>query len=123
MFTVLVMSHLLYAFVVQLDRPGRAPAPGRSLLEARGLLLAVGLGVVLQLSVVVLPSAGAVLDSAALPTTGWLLCVVAAAIPPVAMWLVMVARHRSVPAHHHETLRAIVGPNDRSRRRATWRME
>ena len=99
MFTVLVMSHLLYAFVVQLDRPGRAPAPARSLLEARGLLLAVGLGVVLQLSVVVLPSAGAVLDTAALTTTGWLLCVVAAAIPPVAMWLVMVARHRSVPAH------------------------
>ena len=91
MFTVLVLSHMLYAFVVQLDRPGRRPAPAATLLQARGLLVAV--------SVVVLPPAGAVLDTAALTTTGWLLCVVAALIPPVVMWLVMMTRHRSVSAH------------------------
>jgi Ca2+-transporting ATPase len=95
MFTVLVMSHLLYAFVVQLDRPGRLPAPARSLWRARGLLVAVGLGVALQLLVVVVPSAGTVLETSTLPPTGWLLCTVASVIPPVVMWAAGSIRHRA----------------------------
>jgi Ca2+-transporting ATPase len=97
MFTVLVMSHLLYAFVVQLDRPERIPAPARSLWRARGLLVAVGLGVALQLLVVVVPLAGTVLETSTLPPTGWLLCAAASAIPPLAMWAADSIRHRSAP--------------------------
>ena len=102
MFTVLVLSHMLYAFVVQLDRPGRPPAPAASLLRARGLLAAVGLGVMLQLFAVVLPPASTILDTATLTATSWLLCVVASVIPPVAMWVVMMTRHRGAPAPRAE---------------------
>jgi P-type Ca2+ transporter type 2C len=100
MFTVLVMSQALYAFVVQLDRPGRSPAPVASLLKARGLLLAVGLGIVLQLIVVVMPGAGIVLDTTTLTISGWLLCGVASVIPPLVMWVTGWTRHRSARASH-----------------------
>jgi Ca2+-transporting ATPase len=97
MFTVLVISQALYAFVVQLDRPGRSPAPASSLLKARGLLLAVGLGIVLQLLVVVVPGAGIVLDTTTLTISAWLLCVAASAITPVVMWIASAIRHRAAP--------------------------
>ena len=92
MFTVLVLAHLLYAFVVHLDRPGERPAPLGALLEARGLLVAVGLGVALQLSIVALPAAGDVFDTTSLSVGGWILCIVAGVIPPLVMRLTAVAR-------------------------------
>ena len=92
MFTVLVLSHLLYAFVVVLDRPGERPAPLRSLLEARGVLVAVGLGIALQLLIVALPAAGDVFDTMSLSAGGWILCLVAGAIPPLVMRFTAVVR-------------------------------
>ena len=98
MFTVLVMSHLLYAFVVQLDRPGRRPAPLVSLLDATSLLVAVALGIALQLVVVLVPPARTVFDTSALSLGGWIACVVASAIPSIAMWAADSIRHRADPA-------------------------
>jgi Ca2+-transporting ATPase len=87
MFTVLVLSHLLYAFAVHLDRPRGAPAPLRSLLAARGLLIAVGIGVVLQLAVVALPLLHDVFDTTSLTGAGWLLCLSAGLVAPTGIWL------------------------------------
>jgi Ca2+-transporting ATPase len=87
MFTVLVISHLLYAFTVHLDRPGRAPVPFRTLLAARGLLLAVGIGIALQLTVVVVPLLHDVFDTTSLTPTAWLLCLAAGFVAPVGMSL------------------------------------
>lgn len=82
MFTVLVLSHLLYAFAVHLDRPGGTPAPIRSLLAARGVLIAVGSGIVLQLVVVAVPLLHDVFDTTSLTGAGWLLCLAAAVVAP-----------------------------------------
>jgi magnesium-transporting ATPase (P-type) len=87
MFTVLVLSHLLYAFAVYLDRPGGTPAPLRSLLAARGLLIAVGTGIILQAAVVALPLFHDVFDSTSLTVAGWLLCLSAAVVAPIGILL------------------------------------
>jgi magnesium-transporting ATPase (P-type) len=87
MFTVLVLSHLLYAFAVHLDRPGGTPTPIRSLLAARGLLIAVGSGIVLQLAVVAVPFLHDVFDTTSLTGTGWLLCLSAGLVAPIGIWL------------------------------------
>jgi P-type Ca2+ transporter type 2C len=88
MFTVLVVSHLLYAFAVYLDRPAGEPsAPLRSLLGARGVLIAVGVGIVLQLAVVVVPLLHDVFDTTSLTGAGWLLCLSAGLVAPIGIWL------------------------------------
>jgi calcium-translocating P-type ATPase len=87
MFTVLVLSHLLYAFAVYLDRPGGTRAPLRSLLAARGVLIAVGIGIVLQLVVVALPLLHNVFDTTSLTGAGWLLCLSAAVVAPIGILL------------------------------------
>ncbi|MGH2680015.1 MAG: cation-translocating P-type ATPase [Actinomycetota bacterium] len=87
MFTVLVLSHLLYGFAVHLDRSGGTPAPIRSLLAARGLLIAVGGGIVLQLAVVAVPFLHDVFDTTALSATAWVLCVAASLVAPVGILL------------------------------------
>jgi magnesium-transporting ATPase (P-type) len=88
MFTVLVVSHLLYAFAVHLDRPaGEKSAPLRSLLGARGVLIAVGVGIVLQLAVVAVPLLHDVFDTTSLTGGGWLLCLSAGLVAPVGIWL------------------------------------
>jgi P-type Ca2+ transporter type 2C len=88
MFTVLVLSHLLYAFAVHLDRPGGTPAPIHSLLAARGLLIAVGSGIVLQLSVVAVPLLHDVFDTTSLTASVWLLCLSAALVAPIGILVV-----------------------------------
>jgi Ca2+-transporting ATPase len=95
MFTVLVLSHLLYAFAVHLDRPGGAPPPIRSLLAARGLLIAVGSGIVLQLAVVAVPFLHGVFDTTSLTGAGWLLCLGAALVAPVGILFVNRAQSRT----------------------------
>ena len=95
MFTVLVLSHLLYAFAVHLDRPAGTPAPIRSILAARGLLIAVGGGVVLQLSVVAAPFLHEVFDTTSLTASGWFLCLSAALVAPIGILLVDRARTRT----------------------------
>ncbi|HET9671793.1 MAG TPA: HAD-IC family P-type ATPase, partial [Actinomycetota bacterium] len=87
MFTVLVLSHLVYGFAVWLDRPGEAPAPLGAIRRARGLLVAVGLGVVLQIAIVAFPPAHEVFDLVAPGGIGWLAGVVAAAVSWVAIRL------------------------------------
>ena len=93
MFTVLVLTHVLYALVVQLDRPGDRPASPASLVRAPGLVFAVALGIVLQVLVVVVQPARDVFDTSALSASGWALCVIASAIAPIGMWIVSAARH------------------------------
>lgn len=93
MFTVLVLSHLLYAFAVHLDRPGGTPPPIRSLLAARGLMIAVGSGIVLQLAVVAVPFLHGVFETTSLTASVWLLCLSAALIAPIG--IVVVNRARS----------------------------
>jgi magnesium-transporting ATPase (P-type) len=87
MFTVLVLSHLLYAFAVHLDRPSGTPAPLRSLLAARGVLIAVGTGIVLQVAVVAFPVFHDVFDTTSLSGIGWLVCLSAAVVAPVGILL------------------------------------
>jgi magnesium-transporting ATPase (P-type) len=87
MFTVLVLSHLLYAFAVYLDRPGGTPVPLRALLAARGLLIAVGTGIVLQAAVVAFPVFHDVFDTTPLSGIGWLVCLSAGLVAPVGIWL------------------------------------
>jgi Ca2+-transporting ATPase len=97
MFTVLVLSHLLYAFAVHLDRPGGTPAPLRSLLAARGLLTAVGSGILLQLAVVAVPLFHDVFDTTSLAGTEWLLCLSAAVVAPLGILLASRIRSRKIP--------------------------
>jgi Ca2+-transporting ATPase len=97
MFTVLVLSHLLYAFAVYLDRSGGTPASLRSLLAARGLLIAVGVGVVLQLAVVAVPLLHDVFDTTALTGAGWLLCLSAGLVAPVGILVVNRLTPRTAP--------------------------
>jgi hypothetical protein len=87
MFTVLVLSHLVYAFAVWLDRPDEAPAPLRAIRRSRGLVGAVGLGVVLQVAVVAFPPAHAVFDLVSLDAVGWLVSAVAAGLSFLAIRL------------------------------------
>ncbi|HEX6580791.1 MAG TPA: HAD-IC family P-type ATPase, partial [Actinomycetota bacterium] len=95
MFTILVLSHLLYAFAVHLDRPAGTPAPIRSILAARGLLIAVGGGIILQLAVVAVPSLHGVFDTTSLTASGWLLCLSAALVAPIGILVVDRARSRT----------------------------
>jgi Ca2+-transporting ATPase len=95
MFTVLVLSHLLYAFAVHLDRPRGTPAPLRSLLAARGLLIAVGSGIILQLAVVAVPLLHDVFDTTSLSAAGWLLCLSAGVVAPIGIWLAGLVGSRS----------------------------
>ena len=97
MFTVLVLSHLLYAFAVHLDRPGGTPAPLRSLLAARGVLIAVGTGIVLQIAVVAVPVLHDVFDTTSLSGTEWLLCLSAAVVAPFGILLASRIRSRKMP--------------------------
>jgi magnesium-transporting ATPase (P-type) len=92
MFTVLVLSHLLYAFAVHLDRPGGTSVPLRSLLAARGVLIAVGTGIVLQVAVVALPLLHDVFDTTSLTGAGWVLCLSAAVVAPIGILLAGRAR-------------------------------
>ena len=87
MFTVLVVSHLLYAFAVYLDRPGRASVPLRALLAARGLLIAVGTGIMLQLAVVAVPLLHDVFGTTSMTPSGWLVCLSAGLVAPIGFWL------------------------------------
>jgi Ca2+-transporting ATPase len=87
MFTVLVLSHLVYAFAVWLDRPGEAPAPLRAIRRSGGLVGAVGLGVVLQVAIVAFPPAHAVFDLVALDGVGWLVSVAAGVLSFLAIRL------------------------------------
>jgi Ca2+-transporting ATPase len=95
MFTVLVLSHLIYAFAVQLDRPAGTHAPIRSLLAVRGLLIAVGSGIVLQLAVVAVPPLHDVFDTTSLTASGWLLCLGAALVAPIGIFVVNRSRSRT----------------------------
>jgi Ca2+-transporting ATPase len=87
MFTVLVLSHLLYAFAVHVDRPGGTPEPLRSVLAARGLLFAVGSGIVLQLAVVGVPFLHDVFDTTPLSGIVWSLCLAASLVAPIGIVL------------------------------------
>jgi magnesium-transporting ATPase (P-type) len=87
MFTVLVVSHLLYAFAVYLDRPGRAPVPLRALLAARGLLIAVGSGIILQLAVVAVSLLHDVFGTTSMTPSEWLVCLSAGLVAPIGIWL------------------------------------
>jgi Ca2+-transporting ATPase len=94
MFTVLVLSHLLYGLVVHLDRPGRAPAPLRSLPAARGVLFSVGIGILLQIAVVAVPPLRDVFDTTSLTGTTWLLCLVLALVAPLLIFVANLRGHR-----------------------------
>lgn len=87
MFTVLVVSHLLYAFAVYLDRPGRAPVPLRALLAARGLLIAVGSGIILQLAVVAVSLLHDVFGTTSMTPSEWLVCLSVGLVAPIGIWL------------------------------------
>jgi Ca2+-transporting ATPase len=73
MFTVLVMAHLLYAFV--------ARRPSRGAFTNRWLLAAIASGIALQLIVVAWPSAHEVFGTAHLTVREWLLVVGAGSLP------------------------------------------
>ncbi len=85
MFTVLVTTHLLYAFVARL--PTRRPN--------RWLLWAVAGGLVLQAAVLILPVARSVFHTAPLSGREWLLVAAAATIPILAMLSIERWRARS----------------------------
>jgi len=85
MFTVLVMAHLLYAFVVR--RPRAEPPSLRRLVSNRWLLGGVGLGLALQIAAVLWSPAHGVLGTAPLSAREWVL-VAAAANAPVGLMLV-----------------------------------
>jgi len=85
MFTVLVMAHLLYAFVVR--RPRAEPPSLRRLVSNRWLLGGVGLGLALQIAAVLWSPARGVLGTAPLSAREWVLVAVAA-IAPVGLMLV-----------------------------------
>lgn len=85
MFTVLVMAHLLYAFVVR--RPRAEPPSLRRLVSNRWLLGGVGLGLALQIGAVLWSPARGVLGTAPLSAREWVLVAVAA-IAPVGLMLV-----------------------------------
>ncbi len=82
MFTVLVVAHLLYAFVVRNPTARGALA---SLASNPWLLAAVGAGIALQLVAVAWPPARAVFGTAPLSLREWALVVSGGVMPVVAM--------------------------------------
>jgi P-type Ca2+ transporter type 2C len=97
MFTVLVVAHLLMAFVARGPDP-LAPAPARlglpaRLLGNRWLLLAVGAGVTLQAATALWPPARGLFATAALSAREWAL-VAAAGVAPVLAMAAVRPRHR-----------------------------
>ena len=94
MFTVLVIAHLLYAFVVR--RPRAEPPSLRRLVSNRWLLGGVGLGLALQIAAVLWSPARGVLGTAPLSAREWVLVAVAA-IAPVGLMLVRWPIRRHVP--------------------------
>jgi Ca2+-transporting ATPase len=78
MFTVLVLAHLLYAFVV---RPHDLRHPLRWLSSNWWLVFAVAMGIFLQLLIVVLPGAHELFGTAFLTTRECVLVVLAGIVP------------------------------------------
>jgi Ca2+-transporting ATPase len=97
MFTVLVVAHLLMAFVARGPDP-LAATPARlgvaaRLLGNRWLLLAVGAGIALQAATALWPPARDLFATAALSAREWAL-VAAAAVAPVLAMAALRPRHR-----------------------------
>ena len=91
MFSVLVVAHLLYAFVV---RPRDPRGPLQRLTGNRALLLSVGLGIALQLLILAWPPARRLFDTAPLSPREWGLVVILGTVPAALMLLAQTLKRR-----------------------------
>jgi len=80
MFCTLVVTHLLYAFVVRGGDGGRERPAFRDLGTNPALLVGIGTGLLLQVAIVALPAAREVFDTTSLPASGWALVAASAAL-------------------------------------------
>jgi hypothetical protein len=80
MFCTLVVTHLLYAFVVRGGAGGRERPTLRDLGTNPALLVGIGTGLLLQVAIVALPAAREVFDTTSLPASGWALVAASAAL-------------------------------------------
>jgi Ca2+-transporting ATPase len=85
MFSTLVVTHLLYAFVVRGGADGRERPRLRDVTTNPWLLVGVGTGLLFQVVIVAWPAAREVFGTTSLPASGWSIVAAAAAFTIVAM--------------------------------------
>jgi Ca2+-transporting ATPase len=95
MFCTLVVTHLLYAFVVRGGAGGRERPTLRDLGTNKALLFGIGTGLLLQFAIVALPAAREVFGTTSLPASGWALVAAAAALSLLTMLATAKAHHLS----------------------------
>jgi magnesium-transporting ATPase (P-type) len=95
MFCTLVVTHLLYAFVVRGGAGGRERPTLRDLGTNKALLFGIGTGLLLQFAIVALPAAREVFGTTSLPASGWALVAAAAALSLLTMLATAKAHHPS----------------------------
>jgi Ca2+-transporting ATPase len=92
MFSTLVITHLLYAFVVRGGAGGRERPRLADVITNPALLIGVGAGLLLQVAIVAWPPAREVFGTTSLPPSGWAAVAAAAALTVAAMLVTAKAR-------------------------------